>query len=351
MGKATSGLQSLATMAHLLARQHELNDLLETAAEQACTAMGAATVSISAIVPDGHAIRTIINVGDLADDEERWPEAELYLIAGDERLTATMLDRMSSVDSVDDPDCPDYEREHLERLGKGSSLTTAIVVDGQAWGELYVTRHIGDEAFSQDAIAYAEVLAAILAAAVSSSIRETTLQELAFHDPLTGLLNRRALDEHGAGLFDLGDDAARDVAVVAIDINDLKLVNDSLGHATGDRVIRAVASALASAFEPLKSSVVARAGGDEFTVLVSGRDVGMVEQTVNVLCREVSKTASLTGLSAGIAAVVLTQTSTVSMSEVFAAADRALYAAKRSGSRTAVIAADVTARRADADAG
>lgn len=348
MGNATSGLQSLARMAHLLARQHELNDLLETAAEQACAAMGAATVSISAIVPEGHAIRTIINVGDLAVGEERWPDDETYAIAGDERLTSTMLDRMSSVDSIDDPDCPDRERDQLTRLGKGSSLTTAIVVDGKAWGELYVTRHIGHQVFDEDAVAYAEVLAAILAAAVSSSIRETTLQELAFHDPLTGLLNRRALDEHGARLFDLGGESVRDVAVVAIDINDLKLVNDSLGHATGDRVIRAVGMALAAAFEPLKSSIVARAGGDEFTVLVSGRDVGMVEQTVNVLCREVSKTSSLTGLSAGIAAVVLTKTSTVSMSEVFAAADRALYGAKRTGSPTAVIATDLIPRRADA---
>lgn len=347
MSKATSGLQSLAAMVHLLARRHELNDLLETAAEQACAAMGAATVSISAIVPDGHSIRTIINVGDLSDGEERWPDDEVYAIAGDARLTSTMLDRKSSVDSIDDPECPDDERQHLARLGKGSSLTTAIVVSGQAWGEMYVTRHVGAPVFDQDAAAYAEVLAAIISAAVSSSIRETTLQEMAFHDPLTGLLNRRALDEHAAGLFELGDEAARDIAVVAIDINELKLVNDTLGHAAGDRVIRAAASALASAFAPLTSSVVARAGGDEFTVLVSGRDVGMVEQVVNVLCREVSKTNSLTGLSAGIAAVVLTKASVVSKSAVFAAADRALYSAKRTGSRTAVIADDLIPRRAD----
>jgi diguanylate cyclase (GGDEF)-like protein len=348
MGEATSGLQSLAAMAHLLASRQDLNDLLETAAEQACTAMGAATVSISAIMPEGHAIRTIVNVGDLAPGEERWPDDETYAIAGDERLTSTMLERRSSVDSLGDPDLADAERAQLTRLGKGSSLTTAIVVDGQAWGELYVTRHVGDPAFNQDAVAYAEVMAAILAAAVSSSIRETNLQQLAFHDPLTGLLNRRALDEHAAGLFALGDEAARDVAVVAVDINELKLVNDTLGHAAGDRVIRSAAAALAGAFEPLKSSVVARAGGDEFTVLVSGRDVGMVEQVVNVLLRDVSKIAALTGLSAGIAAVVLTQASTVSMTEVFAAADRALYTAKRTGSITAVIADDLMKPRADA---
>jgi diguanylate cyclase (GGDEF)-like protein len=347
MGNATSGLRSLAAMAHLLARQSELNDLLETAAEHARVAMGAATVAISAIVPDGEAIRTIINVGDLAPGEERWPDNETYSIAGDARLAATVLKRMSSVDDVDDPACPLHQREQLIRLGKGSSLTTAIVVDGQAWGEMYVTRHIGHPAFDEDAIAYAEVLSAILAAAVSSSIRETTLQKLAFHDPLTGLLNRRALDEHAARLFELGDDPARDIAVVAIDINGLKLVNDTSGHATGDRVIRDVAAALSHAFAPLTSSVVARAGGDEFTVLVAGRDVGMVEQTVNVLCRDVSKTSSLTGLSAGIAAVVLTRAFTFSMSEVFAAADRALYVAKRTGSRTAVIADDFTAPRAD----
>jgi diguanylate cyclase (GGDEF)-like protein len=215
------------------------------------------------------------------------------------------------------------------------------VIDGRSWGEFYATRHVGAPVFDEDAVAYAEVLAAILAAAVASSIRETSLQELAFHDPLTGLLNRRALDEHAAGLFELGDALARDIAVVAIDINGLKAVNDTLGHAKGDQVIRAAATALARAFEPLTSSVVARAGGDEFTVLVSGHDVGMVEQTVNVLCREAFTNSSFAGLSAGISAVVLTEASTVSMTEVFAAADRALYVAKRTGSRSAIIADDV----------
>jgi diguanylate cyclase (GGDEF)-like protein len=342
MMKATSGLRSLAAMAHLLARKHDLNDVLETAAEQACAALGAATVSISRLSPSGEFVSTIVNVGDLGDDEQRWPEDETYAMTGHGRLSSAIRDKRTWVDSLDDPDCPVEERELLESLGKGCSLATAIVVAGHSWGEFYATRHVGAPVFDEDAVAYAEVLVAILGAAVSSSIRETTLEELAFHDPLTGLLNRRALDEEAVMLFDLGDQQSREIAVVAIDINELKLINDTEGHARGDQVIKAAAAALTRAFEPLTSSVVARAGGDEFTVLVSGPDVADVEHTVNALCREASDASTRVGLSAGISKVVLDASRAFTMSDVFAAADRALYVAKRMRSSVAVVADDIS---------
>jgi diguanylate cyclase (GGDEF)-like protein len=336
MGEATSGLRSLAAMAEHLSGTRDLNGLLEAAAEQACVALGAASVSISQTVPSGDAVRTIINVGELADIEQRWPDDEVYTVDAYSRLATTMEHRTSWVECVDDPEAAQEERELLEALGKGCSLTTAIVVDGHTWGEFYATRHLADPVFDQDSVLYAELLVAIVAAAVSSSIRESTLYELASRDPLTGLLNRRALDERAETMFDLGDDAMREIAVVAIDINGLKLVNDTEGHPRGDEVIRTVAAALAGACETMPSSVVARIGGDEFTVVVSGEDVHRVEENVNRVCHEVRQRSSRVGLSAGIACVQLTAPSTVTMNEVFAAADRAQYVAKRRASRVVV---------------
>lgn len=343
MSTVTSGLQSLAAMAHLLQQRHELNDLLETAAEHAREALGAATISISRIVPEGDAVRTLINVGDLAVGEERWPDDEVYAIHSDRGLTAAINDRTSWVESLDGTASDPVDRALLTSLGKGSSLATAIVVEGVPWGEFYATRHLGVPVFDRDAVAYAEVLVAILAAAVSSSIREADLQELAFRDPLTGLLNRRALDEHAAAVFDLDDHDSREVAVLAIDIDGLKRVNDTEGHSMGDQVIRSVAAALTFTFEHLTSSVVARVGGDEFTVLACGDDVARIEAVTNNLCRDVSVRSTRIGLSAGIASVVLLPGSTVTMTEVFAAADRALYVAKRTGSASPVLADDLGA--------
>lgn len=342
MGRATLGLQSLADMAHVLTRAHELNDLLETAAEQACAALGAASVSISRIVPEDDVVKTIINVGDLAPHEQRWPDDESYPIAGDMRLMAAIQEQKSCVDSLDDPACADRERALLNALGKGSSIVTAIVVDGHSWGEFYATRLVGESVFDEDAVAYAEVLVAILAAAVSRSIRETALEDLALRDPLTGLLNRRALDDRAIEIFDLGAQAFRVVAVIAVDIDGLKKINDTEGHASGDRRICDVAEALTRAFDRFGSSAVARVGGDEFTVIVADSDVAAVESAINEVCGETSDGGSKIGVSAGVAAAVLTATSRLTASELFAAADRAQYVAKRTRSSRAVIANDVT---------
>ncbi len=89
------------------------------------------------------------------------------------------------------------------------------------------------------------------------------------HDPLTGLYNRsgiiRELESHMAGLDD-GNNACC-VAIFYIDLDNFKLVNDSLGHAVGDEVLHTVAQRLAAA-TPDEASV-GRIGGDEFVLVAT----------------------------------------------------------------------------------
>ena len=99
--------------------------------------------------------------------------------------------------------------------------------------------------------------------------------------------------------------------------------------------------ALTSAFLPFESSVVARVGGDEFTVMVSGPEVQSVVETVNGVCRAVRRTSSTISVSAGVACGVLTPTSSLTMGALFAAADRGQYVAKRSRSPIAFVTSDV----------
>jgi diguanylate cyclase (GGDEF)-like protein len=84
----------------------------------------------------------------------------------------------------------------------------------------------------------------------------------AHHDALTGLPNRAALDDALAGVL-LG---GRPALLASVDLNEFKRVNDSLGHATGDSLLREVAGRLRSAVRP--QDILARPGGDEFVVLV-----------------------------------------------------------------------------------
>ena len=108
-----------------------------------------------------------------------------------------------------------------------------------------------------------QTLANILADAIQQRTTEDDIRYQALHDPLTGLPNRvlfldrldRTLARRGA-----------EVAVVLLDIDNFKLVNDSLGHGAGDELLRAVAPRLTAALRP--EDTIARLGGDEFVVLV-----------------------------------------------------------------------------------
>jgi diguanylate cyclase (GGDEF)-like protein len=333
-------IRSLARMARALGRSSTLSGLLEVAAEEARNAMGAASVSVSRLEPGTHRVRTLVNVGELGPNEVRWPEDETYEMDEFAGLRPVVDSLKTWAWSLEDSNIPDTERALLTDLGKGSSLGAPLVVDGRLWGEFYATRNPGDPGFEDVDVAYLEALLAILGGAVSRALREESLEQLAYRDPLTGLLNRRALDEQARTAFSL-QEGSRVVTAVTIDINRLKQVNDSLGHVAGDQLIQTVARDLQSAFARLPGALVARVGGDEFTVLVSGADPSAVLPISDELCRRTWSFGAGTGVSAGAASVVVVPGGTVTPSDLFAAADRAQYVAKRAHSARTVVADDV----------
>ena len=168
----------------------------------------------------------------------------------------------------------------------------------------------GAEPFDDNDAAYTEALSAILAGAVSRALHVDSLEQLAFKDPLTGLANRRALDEAATTAFDtFGARAGRRVTVVAVDLNRLKAVNDTHGHAEGDRLITAVAQLLQHRFSRLHGSLVARVGGDEFTVLVPGHPLDQVLSAAQQVCDDASALPIGAGLSCGVASTRASGTS------------------------------------------
>jgi diguanylate cyclase (GGDEF)-like protein/PAS domain S-box-containing protein len=102
---------------------------------------------------------------------------------------------------------------------------------------------------------------------------EDELERQAFHDSLTGLANRALfLDRLRHALRRRPDGAS--IAVILVDVDDFKLVNDALGHAAGDRVLHEIGTRLARLVRP--GDTVARWGGDEFAVIVEGTDASAI---------------------------------------------------------------------------
>ncbi|MFB9431225.1 GGDEF domain-containing protein [Streptoalloteichus tenebrarius] len=149
----------------------------------------------------------------------------------------------------------------------------------------------------------------------------------AFQDPLTGLPNRRALDEHLAALLE--DAREQPLSVALVDLDGFKNVNDRCSHAEGDDVLRIVAGTLRNALR--LDDVVTRYGGDEFVVLLPGAPLPAAEAALQ---RAVDTVAQLphsfsrgVTLSVGVVAAGPADSST----HVLARADAAMYQAKRRG--------------------
>ncbi len=159
------------------------------------------------------------------------------------------------------------------------------------------------------------------------------LRKLAYQDALTGLLNRRGFDEHLAlALQDLGqyDDT---LAVIVLDVDELKHINDTRGHAAGDSALRIVAEALRRAVR--LGDYVGRLGGDEFAVLLPRTDevqAGLIAERVRATLQQAGSLAGhYVTLSAGVAEVRRTDPVLNRAELLLERADRALYAAKRAG--------------------
>ncbi len=179
---------------------------------------------------------------------------------------------------------------------------------------------------------------AVGAAILQASRILDNARHLAHHDPLTGLCNRLLFDE----MLDhhLGDMARHGgtLAVLALDLDGFKAVNDQLGHPAGDRLLRQVAERLTRALRSV--DVAARFGGDEFMVLLAPASAEQARQTAQRLLAALSDPYEGVPLSVSVSIGVAVAAigGVTDASVLVSQADQALYDAKRLGKSRVVMA-------------
>jgi len=158
----------------------------------------------------------------------------------------------------------------------------------------------------------------------------TTSRYFAYHDELTGLPNRRLLEDRLTKALALASRSGTKVAVLLLDLDRFKEVNDTYGHRGGDIALREVVAKLAPCIGP--GDTLARSGGDEFTVVCDVADLREAQALSTALESalaapiRINDTEVQTGLSIGLA---LYPDNGSGPDELHAAADHAMYVAKR----------------------
>jgi diguanylate cyclase (GGDEF)-like protein/PAS domain S-box-containing protein len=167
---------------------------------------------------------------------------------------------------------------------------------------------------------------------------EEQLRQLAFHDPLTLLANRSLFRNRVEHAQMLGHRSQQLIAVMFLDLDNFKNVNDSLGHAAGDRLLQAVAQRLVKSTRP--SDTVARLGGDEFAILLEGvASADDVERIAATITNSFNAPLLLDGTETAVAASigVAYSQSGDDTEQLLRNADIAMYNAKAAGKARFVV--------------
>ena len=258
---------------------------------------------------------------------------------------------------VSRPDEPEPTCLHLAEHGEHDfTICCPLIASGEAFGVLSVNRKLTEEHgdFERavgEVSGLAETVAARAAVNLANLKLRSSLRAQSIRDPLTGLFNRRYLEETLERETQRATRTLGSVGVIMFDIDHFKQFNDRYGHAVGDRVLKTVADVAQSLTR--SEDVVCRYGGEEFTVVMPGAEEAAVERAEQLRGaiessyiehdgRRLSVTSSF-----GIASF---PRDGLNAESVLRAADAALYASKTGGrNRVTVAAAEQLHYAAEAD--
>lgn len=233
-------------------------------------------------------------------------------------------------------------------VGDRPMLEIPMIARGEILGLLQIFAPHDD---AEARLASVRGLGAALADAMSLALANISLrdklQSQALRDPLTGLYNRRYMEDTLQRVVRLAERERHEVSVIMIDLDHFKRLNDQHGHAKGDAVLRDAASAVLSQLR--ETDVACRYGGEELIVVLPNCGIDVAAQKAERIRIGVEALSEPNGaqVSASFGVASFPQTATA-MRDLVANADAALYRAKQQG-RNRVVRAEAPAARRPAD--
>ncbi|WP_448523322.1 sensor domain-containing diguanylate cyclase [Pseudothermotoga sp.] len=238
--------------------------------------------------------------------------------------------------------------EILKKHGRVEDIMCSLVVPVQIGKEIVLTFNLEnferEEAFDEEALQIAKLFANYVGVVFlkikqdEQILQQQKMMEYLYnHDPLTGLLNRRAFEEYGEKLLSLAKRERKKVTLLFLDLLKFKNINDEYGHETGDLVLKVLGSKLEKAFR--ESDVVARFGGDEFVALLYDCDRDSLTHLLDRVFQIVEEPTQLddktfqVGVNIGVS---IYPNDTQELDQLIRLADMAMYYAKKRGLKYAM---------------
>ncbi|WP_327234798.1 sensor domain-containing diguanylate cyclase [Streptomyces sp. NBC_01317] len=343
-------LRAVVSLAQAMASAQAPRDSWRAAAQGAREALGGSFAALSVWERDLGRLKVLVNAGERVAGEEEFPEAEAYPVHQFPEIAEFLHERWAGgggpnawVETAEGAAAgsPGYSHQRvaaLRRRGRGCCVVAPIILHGRAWGELYVARPKGAPLFGRDDADFATVIASVVASGIAQTERLEEVRRLAFTDPLTGLANRRAVDmrlDEAVGRYRADGSVT---SLVVCDLNGLKTVNDTHGHAVGDRLLERFASVLSLCAAKLPGAVAARLGGDEFCLLTVGPSADEVIAVADELCVRAAELELGEGVACGVASTGDAIGEVRSARRLFRLADAAQYRAKAARAGGPVVA-------------
>ena len=320
-----SPVEALANIGAAVRAADSMYDVLSIIGEQALRALDASRVTIGQLDLEDRALDVLINVGDLGAADERFPSNERHPL-DDAIGLGQVVSGDGFVRTVEERRADDSAIASLHDRRLRSEAVWPIVINDAVWGVVWAVTAHDNGMLDHDDLATLRLVATHVASAVAQAERIAEFEELALKDPLTGLGNRRVLDQILRDVFLRPAVDRQDVALIMCDVDGLKAVNDNDGHAAGDQLLIEAARALTEAASTLEGSTVCRIGGDEFCVILDGGGMLSAHPIADQGAAAFARSGANRSLSSGVA---LATPDIASAADLLRAADEAQYAQKR----------------------